>query len=165
MSGKSTGVNKALVSFIAENAKTQEVNENKKNVQSHSLTQSQWVDAAKANGITEEALKAMHTFRTEFTGAAVHVLTDKLAERVKESKKAGDDPSDLTEQLKVTTHDGSTTVAIRAREEYQIPTLMQKPGQPTTSVKHGVITIKEKTTRTLEKEVAEHASNVISKLF
>ena len=165
MSGKNNGVNKALLTFISENAKAQEVNEKESHLHKHTLTQAQYLEAAKQQGIPEDTLKALHDFRVDLTSATVHFLTDKLSHHVKESKKAGNDPSDLTEELKIPTHDGSTTISIRARQEYQIPSHMRKEGSPDTSVKHGVITIKEKTTRTLDKEVAEHASEVIGKLF
>lgn len=154
-----------LTAFLKEHLQTEAPSEKHPNIRSHRLTQGDYVKAAKEHGLTEDTLKAVHNFKKSFVSSLANYGAEQLAERIKEAKKKGEDPSDLVENFVVRTHDGKLELDVFAQQTYNVHN-PREPNSPVSKLtKYGVVRIKSSEKRTQEEEEMNKISASIEKAF
>jgi hypothetical protein len=109
--------------------------------------------------ITPETLKKVAEAEREFVTGAIAVATDDLAKLVTASKKAGEDPSDLSASVRISRPSGPVTTEVRAER------VTTNPATGAKITHHGVVAVKVRSKTMIDPKAAEHAESVIGKLM
>lgn len=89
-------------------------------------------------GLTKEVLTAVADHRSAVLGGMIHAATEKLGERVKEARSAGDDPTGLAQEVRVQTEFGQLKTVVKAQRVFPNP-LAASNGGPATTTRYGSV--------------------------
>lgn len=89
-------------------------------------------------GLTKEVLNSVAEHRSAVLGGMIHAATEKLGERVKAAREAGDDPKGLSQQVRVNTEFGQLKAVVKAHRTFTDPLAAQNGG-PSTITRYGSV--------------------------
>jgi hypothetical protein len=87
----------------------------------YSMKQKDYEDLAKSYGITKEMLDTQAGFQNDVWNGMLTLSTELLETKIKEAKKAGNDPKDESVSVGVTTKAGNMRVTQDAYKEHNNP--------------------------------------------
>ncbi len=121
-----------------------------------SMTQKDYLKFAHDNHqLSETALKAARTMNAELLNGGIELAASDLATNIAAAKSAGEDPSDLKAQVRISRPDGQVTVSVLASRTTPNP----KTGERIT--RHGVVKLKAKLDSMIDKDAASATADAI----
>jgi hypothetical protein len=139
-------------SFILTNSKT--------TGSVRSVTQSSYLDYLKEHHqITPETVHALKDAEVKLVTGAIEVATEDLAHKIKEAKKAGEDPQELHGTVKIARPDGQLKIDVDAHFESRNPKTQES------LVTYGRVSVRAKAESLIDDTAEKRARDTITKLM
>jgi len=125
-----------------------------------SVTQSGYLDYMKEHHqITPETVHALKAAEVQLVTGSIEVATEDLITKIKDAKKAGEDPNELHGTVKIARPDGQLKIDVDACYESRNPKTQEK------MVTHGRVSVRAKAESLIDDTAEQRAREIVTKLM